>query len=125
MTSPFAQVAQNVVNLLPAIAVLVVVVSVAVTFVSMTQTKRSKKPVTEQAHRKLHDSQITVIEEPDETRGLALRELDVGVELLRIEEKDGDYYRSAKFAVYDNEDIGQVADYLSEYVCEQEREVTE
>lgn len=132
MTTPFTEAAKTAVNLVPSMMLYAVVLIVVLTLINAISKSREgrnmssdHKPVTEQAHRKLIESQITVIEEPDETRGLALRETNEAIELLRIEEKDGRYYRSSYFAVYKNEDIGQVADILSEYACIKESMVSE
>jgi len=118
----FEQAAQTVANDLGWVVAFVVWTVVLLAVGQLTATSTAPTNSTFQEHRKLYEGDIDVITEPSETRGLAVRETDCAFELIRIAEKDGDYYRSSYFSLYDDEDT-QVANRLSEYVCEKEREV--
>lgn len=118
----FAQALQDVGSNLGLIVGFVVWTVVVLAIGQLTGTSNTPTNSTFQDHRQLYEGDIDVITEPSETRGLAVRETDCAFELIRIKEKDGDYYRSSYFNLYDDEDT-QVANRLSEYVCEREREI--
>jgi len=118
----FEQAAQNVANDLGWVVAFVVW---TVVVLAVGRYTGHSEPMTDSAfqeHKKLYESQFQMLREPDEHRGLGYRETDHGVELIRIAEKDGNYYEASYFTIY-TDDIETVANTLSYYVCEQEREV--
>jgi len=122
----FEQAAQTVVNDLGWIIAFVVWTAIVLSIGQFScQNTMSDKDKTYHEVNRIYESQIEILREPrEEGYGLALRDIDLGVELIRIAEKDGNYYRSSHFTVYEGE-LEIVADELSYYACEQEREVVE
>jgi hypothetical protein len=85
----------------------------------------SKTPTTEQAHRKLHEGSFTLITEPGETRGTGIREMEHGIDLLKIKaDEDGDYYRDSYFSIYDAE-LTEIAEQFSIYAEERQRDTNQ
>jgi hypothetical protein len=60
---------------------------------------------------------VTVISEPGGSYGLALRQVEHGVEIIKLREYEGDLYRQSNTSIF-NEDLAGVADYLSAVACE-------
>ena len=108
----FADAARQAVQLaVPAtIALVIVTVLISVAAGWRRDTDDTNGP---RAVDRLYEHQITILEDPTESGyGLAYREIDIGAELLRIEKVDGQYYKSSRFTVYE-EELADTADELS------------
>jgi len=111
--SEFANAAQQAIDFLPYTMGFVIWTALVLSVGNHMGSSSSRTNSPYQDHKKVYESQLTMLKEPTETEtGYAIREGEYDTDLLRIAKKDGQMYRQSRFPVYD-EVLDDMADELS------------